>query len=72
MASAYKQWWKQQNPDADDEFVGSRAQIDPESGDLRVWLQDLEEIDGEDGEPEMKVIGENEVEDINGVKREYP
>ena len=22
MASAYKTWWKQENPDADDDFVG--------------------------------------------------
>jgi N utilization substance protein A len=58
MASAYKTWWKQQNPQADDEFVGTRAVIDPETGDLRVWLQQLEEVDGEEGEPEMKVISE--------------
>jgi transcription termination/antitermination protein NusA len=68
MASAYKTWWKQQNPEADDEFVGARAEIDPESGDLRVWLQQLEEIDvppaEEGGEPttEMKVLSEAEVE----------
>jgi transcription termination/antitermination protein NusA len=68
MASAYKTWWKQQNPTADDEFVGTRAEIDPESGDLRVWLQQLEEIDvapvAEDAEPttEMRVLSEEEVE----------
>jgi transcription termination/antitermination protein NusA len=68
MASAYKTWWKQQNPQADDEFVGTRAEIDPESGDLRVWLQQLEEIDvppaEEGGEPTvaMKVVSEEEVE----------
>jgi transcription termination/antitermination protein NusA len=44
MASAYKSWWKQNNPDLDDEAFGVRAQIDPESGDLRVWIQELEEI----------------------------
>ena len=64
MASAYKTWWKQENPDADDDFVGFRAEIDPESGDLRMWKQELEEIEvpavEEGAEPtlEMKVLGE--------------
>jgi transcription termination/antitermination protein NusA len=68
MASAYKTWWKQENPDADDDFVGFRAEIDPENGDLRMWKQDLEEIEvapvEEGAEPtlEMKVLGEEEVE----------
>ena len=68
MASAYKTWWKQENPDADDDFVGFRAEIDSESGDLRMWKQDLEEIEvppvEEGAEPtlEMKVLGEEEVE----------
>jgi len=68
MSSAYKTWWKQENPTADDEFVSFRAKIDPETGDLRIWKQDLEEIDvppvNEGDEPglEMKVIGESEVE----------
>ncbi len=29
MASAYKTWWKQQNPQGDDEFVGTRARDRP-------------------------------------------
>jgi N utilization substance protein A len=68
MASAYKTWWKQENPDADDDFVGFRAEIDPESGDLRMWKQDLEEIEvpaaegGAEPTLEMKVLGEEEVE----------
>jgi hypothetical protein len=68
MASAYKTWWKQQNPQGDDDFIGTRAEIDPESGDLRVWLQQLEEIDVppavEGGEPttEMRMLSEAEVE----------
>ena len=74
MASAYKTWWKQQNPQGDDEFVGTRAEIDPESGDLRVWLQQLEEIDvapvTEDAEPttEMRVLSEEEVEVTDDFK----
>jgi N utilization substance protein A len=71
MASAYKSWWKQNNPDLDEDGFGVRAKIDPESGDLRVWIQELEEVepdegalgeDGEPAEPQMKVISEKEVE----------
>ncbi len=67
MASAYKSWWKQQHPDLDEESFGVRARIDPESGDLRVWLQELEEIEHEDAETgeittEHKVLSEQEVE----------
>jgi N utilization substance protein A len=66
MASAYKSWWKQQHPDLDEEAFGVRAQIDPESGDLRVWVQQLEEIEhvADDGEvtTEKKVLSEEEVE----------
>jgi N utilization substance protein A len=66
MASAYKSWWKQQHPDLDEEAFGVRAKIDPESGDLRVWVQQLEEMEyeGDDGEvtTEKKVLSEEEVE----------
>jgi transcription termination/antitermination protein NusA len=58
MASAYKSWWKQQHPDLEDESFGVRASIDPESGDLRVRIQELAET--EEGEPE--VVSEKEVE----------
>jgi transcription termination/antitermination protein NusA len=74
MASAYKAHWKQEHPEADDEFVGFRAVIDPETGDLRMWQQELEEVDvppaeGSD-EPgvEMKVISEAEVEVTDDFK----
>jgi N utilization substance protein A len=67
MASAYKSWWKQQHLDADEESIGVRAKIDPESGDLRVWLQQLEEIEHEDPETgetttTHQVLSEEEVE----------
>jgi N utilization substance protein A len=67
MASAYKSWWKQHHPELDEETFGVRAQIDPESGDLRVWLQQLEEIEHEDEETgevttEHNVLSEEEVE----------
>ncbi len=65
MASAYKSWWKQQHPELDEESFGVRAQIDPESGDLRVWIQELERIEHEDDEGEItveaKVVSEDEV-----------
>ncbi|HEY7660958.1 MAG TPA: transcription termination factor NusA [Actinomycetota bacterium] len=68
MASAYKSWWKQQHPEIDEETFGVRASIDPESGDLRVWVQELEQIEHEPeeegGEPsvETKVLSEQEVQ----------
>jgi len=68
MASAYKTWWKQENPLADDDFVGVRAEIDPESGDLRVWLQELTEEEGEEGELHMDVVSEKEVEVTDDFK----
>jgi N utilization substance protein A len=74
MASAYKAHWKQEHPEGDDEFVGFRAVIDPETGDLRMWQQELEEVDtppieGSD-EPglEMKVVSEAEVEVTDDFK----
>ena len=73
MASAYKAHWKQEHPDADDEFVGFRASIDPETGDLRMWQQELEEVDappveGDEPAVEMKVISEAEVEVTDDFK----
>jgi N utilization substance protein A len=67
MASAYKSWWKQQHPELDEETFGVRASIDPDSGDLRVWLQQLEPVEHEDPETgeittEFKVLSEDEVE----------
>jgi N utilization substance protein A len=66
MASAYKSWWKQQHPEIDEDSIGVRATIDPETGDLRVWLQQLEEVEALDaeGEPttEWKMASEEEVE----------
>src|SRR6188474_40043 len=65
MASAYKSWWKQKHPELDEETFGVRAKIDPESGDLRVWVQELERIEHEDEEGEItvetKVLTEQEV-----------
>ena len=81
MASAYKAHWKQEHPDADDDFVGFRAQIDPETGDLRMWRQELEEVEPETppeteeaAEPteavplEMRVVSEEEVEVTDDFK----
>ena len=74
MASAYKAHWKQEHPEGDDEFVGFRALIDPETGDLRMWQQELEEVDvppvegSEEPGLEMKVISEAEVEVTDDFK----
>jgi len=74
MASAYKAHWKQEHPDGDDEFVGFRAVIDPETGDLRMWQQELEEVDvppvegSDESGLEMKVISEAEVEVTDDFK----
>jgi N utilization substance protein A len=67
MASAYKSWWKQQHPELEEESFGVRASIDPESGDLRVWLQRLELQEHEDPETgevttTANVLSEDEVE----------
>ena len=43
-------WWKQEHPEGDDEFVGFRAVIDPETGDLRMWQQELEEVEVDAGD----------------------
>jgi N utilization substance protein A len=74
MASAYKAHWKQEHPDGNDEFVGFRAVIDPETGDLRMWQQELEEVDlppvegSDEIGVEMKVISEAEVEVTDDFK----
>ena len=74
MASAYKAHWKQEHPDADDEFVGFRAVIDPETGDLRMWQQELEEVEApapegsEEPGVEMQMVAEAEVEVTDDFK----
>jgi len=74
MASAYKAHWKQEHPEGDDEFVGFRAVIDPETGDLRMWQQELEEVDtppvegSDETGLEMKVISEAEVDVTDDFK----
>jgi N utilization substance protein A len=55
MASAYKSWWKQNHPDLDEESFGVRATMDAETGDLRVWLQELDEEGAVTSEKEVEV-----------------
>jgi N utilization substance protein A len=63
MAAAYKSAWKQENPTADDDFVGFRAEIDPETGEMRMFQQVLDEVEAEDGETlVMEIRSEEEVE----------
>jgi N utilization substance protein A len=47
LASAYKTYRRQHDPELDEETTGARATLDPESGAMRVWLQKLEEETGE-------------------------
>ena len=48
---------------ADDDFVGFRAEIDPEMGELRMFQQELDEVEAEDGEDHVvegdrRILGE--------------
>jgi N utilization substance protein A len=43
LASAYKAYKRQHDPDLDEETTGVRVQLDPESGEMRAWMQILEE-----------------------------
>jgi N utilization substance protein A len=47
LASAYKSWKRQQDPELDELTTGVRATLDPESGEMRVWVQTLDEETGE-------------------------
>lgn len=43
MASAYKTWWKQEHSDLDEELFDVRVKLDPETGEMQVWIQTLDE-----------------------------
>ncbi|MEX0832967.1 MAG: transcription termination factor NusA [Actinomycetota bacterium] len=43
LASAYKTWWHQQHPDLDEEMFDVRVKLDPESGEMQVWVITLDE-----------------------------
>jgi N utilization substance protein A len=43
LASAYKTWWHQQHPELDEEMFDARVKLDPETGDMQVWLLTLDE-----------------------------
>ena len=47
LASAFKSYKRQHDPELDEELTGARVQLDPESGQMRAWLQDLDEETGE-------------------------
>src|SRR6187551_350565 len=42
LASAYKAWMRQHDPDLDEEAVGVRVKLDPESGAMQAWTQELD------------------------------
>jgi N utilization substance protein A len=43
LASAYLAYKRQHDPELDDLTTGVRLQLDPESGEMRVWMQELDE-----------------------------
>jgi N utilization substance protein A len=43
LASAYKTYKRQHDPDLDELTTGVRLKLDPESGEMRVWMQELDE-----------------------------
>ena len=43
LASAYKAWWHQQHPELDEEMFDVRVKLDPETGDMLVWIVTLDE-----------------------------
>src|SRR5206468_7331152 len=47
LASAYKSYKRQHDPELEEETTGVRVQLDPESGEMRAWMQVLEEETGE-------------------------
>jgi N utilization substance protein A len=58
MASAYKSWRRQQDPELTEEGFGSRAQLDPETGEMRMWEQTLDEEENVTEEHEVEVTDE--------------
>jgi transcription termination/antitermination protein NusA len=58
MASAYKSWRRQQEPELTEEGFGARAQLDPETGEMRMWEQTLDEEGGVTEEHEVEVTDE--------------
>ena len=58
MASAYKSWRRQQDPELTEEGFGSRAQLDPETGEMRMWEQTLDEEGTVTEEHEVEVTDE--------------
>ena len=42
LASAYKTYRRQRDPELDEETTGARVELDPESGVMRAWLQELD------------------------------
>jgi N utilization substance protein A len=47
LASAYKTYTLGRDPELDEETTGVRVQLDPESGEMRAWVQVLDEETGE-------------------------
>jgi N utilization substance protein A len=58
LASAYKSWVKQMEPDRDEETFDVRVKLDPDTGDMRVWVLALDEEGQITSEEEREVTDE--------------
>ena len=58
MSSAYTSWRRQQEPTLTEEGFGARAKMDPETGEMRMWEQELDEEGNPKSEREVEVTDE--------------
>ena len=56
LASAFKSYKRQHDPELDEETTGARVQLDPESGEMRAWLQELAEEHERHGQPPCRLV----------------
>jgi transcription termination/antitermination protein NusA len=57
LASAYKAYKMQRDPDLYEETTGVRVELDPETGEMRAWMQELDE-------ETQEVLSEKEEQEI--------
>jgi N utilization substance protein A len=57
LASAYKAYKMQRDPDLFEETTGVRVELDPETGEMRAWMQELDE-------ETQEVLSEKEEQEI--------
>ena len=59
LASAFKSWKRQHDPDMDEELTGVRMEMDPETGQMRAWMQTLDEETGEPVSEQEETVSED-------------